>query len=81
MSEYDLEKLIQARKLRDHCKDWTVHAVLDEVVKLYNKYYLPEIQAADKEIARLKDALKPMINGTYYITSEDVRRAKEILNE
>ena len=34
----DLEKLIEARKFRTHCQNWTVDEVLDELIALDKKY-------------------------------------------
>jgi len=49
-ADFDLNKLIAARKMRTHCGKYTADELLDEVVALYNKYYLPQIK-------KLQDAL------------------------
>ena len=43
-ADFDLNRLIAARKMRTHCRKYTVDELLDEVVALYNKYYLPDIK-------------------------------------
>ena len=37
------------------------------------------VSTRDAELARLREALRPMINGTYFITSEDIERAREAI--
>lgn len=40
---------------------------------------LSEARAMRAEIKRLREALKPMTTGTFYISSTDVKRAKKAL--
>ena len=54
--EFSLERLICARKMRTHCANWSAEDTLNEVVGLYNKYYLPKIDQMMKEAKKAKRA-------------------------
>jgi len=56
--EFSLERLIRARKMRTHCAKWSAEDALNEVVGLYNKYYLPKIDQMVKELKKSKRAKK-----------------------
>lgn len=43
-ADFSLEKLIAGRKMRTHCRKYTTDELLDEIVALYDKYYLPGIK-------------------------------------
>ena len=57
MSGNCFERAIAARKIRTHCKSWTVDQVLDELVALDKKYGCYELTAANAEIESLKAQL------------------------
>jgi len=50
IDEFDLNRLIHAGKLRTHCTKMTHDELLDEVIGIYNKYYMPEIKRLADEL-------------------------------
>ena len=43
-ANFSLERLVAARKMRTHCKKFSHDELIDEIVGLYSKYYLPDIE-------------------------------------
>ena len=43
MGNFNIEILLAARKIRTHCTKWSNDEIIDEIIKLYNKYFLPDI--------------------------------------
>lgn len=48
--DFDLERLVLARKMRTHCTKWSNDEILDELVKLHAKYHIPEIKALQEQL-------------------------------